>query len=247
MTSETTLLPLLYAFDQAHGWSRGMRTITHTLLAQHQHNPGAMLELGCGSGIFLQELSDCRPFQPCIGIDQSGIALSYAGRQLKTRQLAQADLRQLPFADEAFGLIVALDVFDQRAVDLQQALQESRRILQPNGLLLLRVSAYPWLESAHDAAFNTGRRYQRQEVEEVLRRASFSVERVTYANTLLAPPIILQRFLQRWRLLPFSTNHEIAPTVNQGVEQALRWEAKLLHTLNLPFGISLYALARKSL
>lgn len=254
---DTTLLPLLYAVDHEHGWSQGMRAITHALLAAYPHPHGPVLELGCGSGIFLQELNKRRPQHLCIGIDRSSIALGYADRppahhqpthyQPKAQQLAQADLRQLPFAADHFGLLVALDVLDQRSINLQQAIQESWRILQPNGLLLLRVSAHPWLHSPHDAAFNTGRRYQRQEVLEVLNGAAFAVERVTYANSLLAAPVILQRFLQRWQLLAFSHDHYTSPAINRVVAQALHWEAKLLRILNLPFGISLYVLARKSL
>ncbi|MEZ4727963.1 MAG: class I SAM-dependent methyltransferase [Caldilineaceae bacterium] len=224
-----------------------MRMITHTLIANHQQHDGPVLELGCGSGIFLQELQLDHPQQLCIGLDRSGLALGYANDQLHTQHLTQADLRQLPFANERFALVVALDVFDQQAVSLQQALQESWRILQSNGLLLLRVSAHPWLHSPHDAAFNTGRRYRRREVVATLRTAAFHVERVTYANTLLAPPVILQRFLQRWNILPFAPSHRIAPQLHQQIVRLLRWEAQLLRSINLPFGISLYVLARKSL
>lgn len=244
---DSTLLPLLYAVDQDHGWTQGMRTITHTLLAHHRYHDGPVLELGCGSGIFLQEMQTRRPQQLCIGLDRSGLALGYANDQLRTQRLTQADLQQLPFADGRFALVTALDVFDQQAVSLQQALQESWRILQSNGLLLLRVSAHPWLHGPHDAAYNTGRRYRRREVIATLHAASFGIERVTYANTLLAPPVILQRFLQRWRMLPFAPSHQIAPQLHQQIECVLRWEAQLLRSVNLPFGISLYVLARKSL
>ena len=159
--------------------------------------------------------------------------------------MSQGDLQQLPFVANQFSLIVALDSFDQRAVNLQQAVNESWRLLQADGLLLLRVSAHPWLESEHDVAFNTGRRYNRQVLIDALTAGGFQIERVTYANSLLALPVIAQRLLQRWRLLPFESNHEISPVVNRQVARLLRWEANLLHLTNLPFGISLYVLARK--
>lgn len=243
----STLLPLLYAMDQDHGWAQGMRAITHALLAQCSLIQGPLLELGCGSGTFLQELADRHPDQTCIGLDRNGVALTYANRRAATSQLTQADLQQLPFADNYFALIVALDVFDQRFVQLAEALQESWRILQPGGALLLRISAHPWLHSTHDAAFNTGRRYARQEVVAAINASAFDLERVTFANTLLSPPVILQRLLERGRVLPFASNHDISPAVNQLVAQALYAEARLLSHINLPFGISLYVLARKRL
>ncbi len=224
-----------------------MRAITHALLGATRLPAGPLLEVGCGAGVFLRELQEYHRGARCFGLDYSSIALGYAGNQPVTLQLTQGDLQQLPFVANHFSLIVALDSFDQRAVNLQQAVRESWRLLQPDGLLLLRVSAHPWLESEHDVAFNTGRRYTQRELMNALMAGGFGVERVTYANTLLALPVIAQRLLQRWQLLPFDSNHEISPLMNQQVARLLRWEANLLHFTNLPFGISLYVLARKPL
>jgi len=244
---DDNLLPLLYAMDQEHGWSQGMRAITHALLGATPLPAGPLLELGCGAGVFLRELHDYHRGVRCFGLDYSSVALGYAGNQPAVLHLSQGDLQQLPFVGNHFSLIVALDSFDQRAVNLQQAVRESWRILKADGLLLLRVSAHPWLASQHDTAFNTGRRYQRQELIDALATGGFRLERLTYANTLLAPPVIAQRLLQRWGLLPFASNHEISPFVNRQVARLLRWEANLLPFTNLPFGISLYVLARKPL
>lgn len=243
--SDDTLLPLLYAMDQAHGWSQGMRVITHALLRADWPHRGSVLEVGCGAGTFLRELQERYPQSRCIGIDRNGFALPYAEQQPVDLYLAQGDLQQLPFADNQFDLIVALDAFDQRAVNLHQAFRESWRLLQPNGLLLVRVSAYSWLHGDHDEAFNTGRRYQQQELTTALHSGGFHLERMTYANSLLALPVIIQRLLQRWQLLAFSSHHDTAPVINNLVARLLRWEARLLQTINLPFGISLYVLARK--
>lgn len=224
-----------------------MRAITHALLANAWPRRGPVLEVGCGAGSFLHELQVRHPQSVCVGIDRNGVALAYADQQPVVLHLAQADLQEVPFAHNHFGLIVALDSFDQRAVNLSQALRESWRLLQPNGLLLVRVSAHAWLHSDHDEAFNTGRRYHQQELTTALRRGGFQIERVTYANSLLALPVIVQRFLQRWQLLPFSSHHTTAPVINKQVARLLRWEARLLQIMNLPFGISLYVLARKRL
>lgn len=243
--ADDNLLPLLYALDQEYGWSQGMRAITHALLAQAQGGP--VLEVGCGAGNFLREWQERHPAAHCVGIDRNGLALPYAEQQPVVLDLAQADLQQLPFADNAFALMVALDAFDQRAVALPQAIAESWRLLQPNGLLLSRVSAHPWLHSAHDEAFNTGQRYQQQTLLTALEHGGFQIERVTYANTLLALPVIGQRLLQRWGILPFTSHHATVPVINRQVARLLRWEARLLQSINLPFGISLYVLARKVL
>lgn len=231
--------------DEVYGWGRGMRAISHALLANLMPVTGPILELGCGSGVFLRQLNAQRPAQSGIGLDTNGLALGYAHRQVGGSPLVQADLRRLPFAAERFRLLIALDVLDQNGINLQQALRECRRVLQPDGLLFLRLSAHRWLQSEHDTAFNTGRRYNKQEVQTLLAQTHFAPIRITHANMLLAPPVILLRLLQRWRLAPLTVYDYQQTLANRLLLVALRGEARWLRRYNLPFGISLYILARK--
>lgn len=247
MSSNQNLLPLLYAIDEEYGWSQGMRAINHVLLPSHL-DPGAIiLEIGCGSGQFLAELMQRQPLAQVVGLDLNGQALSHAQQRTAANSaLIQANLLALPFADQRVDLVAAFDVYDQAAVALVDALAESRRILRNNGRLLLRVSAHPWLEGAHDRAFNTGQRYQAQAVVAALRAVGFTILRVTYANTLFAPLVIPLRLGQRWGLIGLTPQLYTDTWANRALAAALHWEAQWLRTHHLPFGISLYVLARKS-
>lgn len=237
---------MLYTMDDEYGWSQGMRAISHALLAQ-ELPPTTILELGCGSGQFLHELRRQQPQAQLVGSDLNPSALSHAQcRNGKAVALTQADLAHLPFADQRFALVIAFDVYDQHGVQLDEALAESRRVLCTGGLLMLRVSAHPWLAGAHDRAFNTGRRYRAHEVVDALRVAHFSPQRVTYANSILAPVVMLLRLLQRWGVVGLAADLYTDSRTNQVLATALRWEARWLQHYNLPFGISLYVLARKS-
>ena len=223
-----------------------MRTISHALLAQALA-PTTILELGCGSGQFLHELHQQQPQAQLVGSDLNPAALSHAqGRNGGSVALTQADLAHLPIADQHFALVIAFDVYDQRGVQLDEALAESRRVLRTGGLLMLRVSAHPWLAGAHDRAFNTGRRYHAREVVDALCTAHFTIQRVTYANSILAPAVIPLRLLQRWGVVGLTADLYTDSRANQALATALRWEARWLQQHNLPFGISLYILARKS-
>lgn len=224
-----------------------MRRINHALLAGQVAPTATILELGCGSGQFLAELTRQHPLAHIVGLDLNGQALSHAHQRRTTSgALTQADLLALPFADQSVDLVAAFDVYDQAAVALHDALTESRRVLRQGGLLILRLSAHPWLEGAHDRAFNTGQRYRAQEVVRALQGVQFAVDRVTYANTLFAPLVIPLRLGQRWGFVGLSTHLYTATWANQALAAALQWEAQWLRTHNLPFGISLYVLARKS-
>jgi hypothetical protein len=118
-------------------------------------------------------------------------------------------------------------------------------VLAPHGLLVLRMSAYPWLAGPHDVAFNTGRRYGRREVTALLSEHGFVLERTTYANTLLSAPVIALRLMQRWGMIKLEPSLYLAPWLNRLLRYALLWEARWLRWGNLPAGISLYLVARR--
>jgi len=223
-----------------------MRAITTALLEPLALPAGPILELGCGAGQLLAHLQPRLPSHNFVGGDLHPLALAFARQAVPaTVGLAQLNALQLPWQSNSFAAVLALDSFDQLGVDLHGALAESWRVLVDNGLLLLRVSAHPWLTSAHDAAFNTGRRFAKTELVEALQRANFQIERATYANSLLAPPVVLLRLLQRWGWLAFAENLYEESATTQLLQQALQLEAQWLRQTDLPWGISLYMLARK--
>ncbi len=249
MSNPPDLLPLLYATDATYGWSQGMRAINHALLTPHDSlaNQGPALELGCGAGLFAREYAAMHGEQTVVGTELHPLALGHANAAAPVSALhfARADLHQLPFANATFALIAAFDVYDQQGVQLQTALVESHRVLQPTGLLCLRVSAHPWLESAHDRAFNTAQRCERSGLIAALGQAGFRPLRVTYANMLLALPVIGLRLAQRHVGLPYDPTIYQSPLHNWLIARALQTEALLLRNRDLPFGISLYVLAQK--
>lgn len=242
-----TLLPSLYRTELTFGWSAGMAAITATLIAQTALPPGPVAEIGCGGGRLLAGLKPLLPGRALAAIDLHPEALHRAASILEgSAYLAQAHLHCLPWPDDAFALALALDTLDQRGVRLPYALHECRRVLVEDGLLLLRVSAHPWLQGPHDEAFNTGRRYAKQTMLAALEQAGFAPLRVTFANSLLGPSIAALRLLQRWHVLPWLPSLYTTPGLNALLAATLQAEARWLRRYNLPAGLSLYVLARKT-
>jgi SAM-dependent methyltransferase len=262
--SEPNLLPLLYDSEATAGWHAGMAAVTRALL------PGVrlpvaprVLEVGCGNGELLRLLATDLPDARLAGMDLSPVALRSAAEKGSSEgaavALTQANLLRLPFANQSFDALLALDSFDQSAIDIDAALAEAWRVLRPGGFLLLRVSAYPWLYGPHDRAFNTGRRYAASEVRAALAASGFAVLHLTHANSLLAPPVVALRLLSRMAnelrsrgILPRpkqaaggSSGVYASPVANRAVELALRAEAAWLRVAPLPAGLSLIALACK--
>jgi SAM-dependent methyltransferase len=244
MSTAAHLLPVLYQTAEQGGWNRGMRAISRALLARDVA-AGPWLEVGCGAGEFSAEIYRSYPPVPLYGVDLHPLALPYAQQKEPGLRLSQSDLHHLPFPAETFATVLAFDALDQKGVDTRAALAESWRVLRPQGRLLLRVSAYPWLLGAHDVAFGTGQRFSHRALGVLLQQSHFDVVRMTYANTTLALPIILVRLLQRWQWLPFTPESYGAAVEARWLERILRVEARWLARRNFPFGISLYAVARK--
>jgi SAM-dependent methyltransferase len=222
-----------------------MRTASHALLTSITLPAGPLLELGCGGGAFSIELAMSQRSAMVVGLDLRAEALAFAARRAPANEWVRGDLLQLPFAGPTFALIVALDVVDQAGVDAGDALTRLSALLLPGGAALLRVSAHAWLYGPHDVAFGTGRRYGRSELVALVRRAGLAPARITYANSLLSPAVVAVRLLQRWGVLAFTPDLYAESGVNRLLGAALRAEAAWLRRRNLPWGTSLFIVARK--
>lgn len=242
-----TLLPALYQIESAHWWSAGMRQVTHALLTSIKVPPGPILEIGCGGGTLLAEIAQRRPRGPVLGIDLQPIALVLARERVGNRvTLVQANLHHLPLPAASCATIIALDLFDQQGVGPARGLAESQRVLKPNGLLLVRVSAYSWLSGPHDRAFGTGRRFVAPSLRRILLSAGFKIERLTYANSLLLLPGLMLRFVQQVGIPPSPAQELDMPRLfNRILTSVLALEARWLRYFGLPAGLSIYALARR--
>jgi SAM-dependent methyltransferase len=238
------LLPELYRAGHDSGWNDGMRGVTHALLDGLALPPGPVLEVGCGGGQLMAELTTRYAGRTVWGVDLHPLALAYAQARLgRHGALGQATLHHLPFAGHCFALLLALDVFDQQGVEMAAALAESRRVLRPGGLLLLRVSAHPWLYGEHDRAFHTGRRYARRELLDALHATGFAVQRMTYINAVLGVPVAGVRLLQQWGVLGWQPGVYASPTANRLLAWTLHSEAHWLRVGDLPMGLSLCVVA----
>ena len=235
---------LMYRIEDTHWWYAGMRGITDALMRKYRPDNqwGSVLDAGCGTGGALCRLSagGCG-----VGIDFSPDALDLC-RERGLARLARASVEHIPFSDASFDLVVSSDVIYHAGVsDDVAALREFCRVLRPGGIAVVRVPAYDWLRSAHDAAVHTRHRYTRTELRGKLAAAGFEVVRVTYANSLLFPLALVKRLLGG-RLIQASSELESSSWLLQMLGSiALGIEARLVSRADLPWGLSVIAVGRK--
>lgn len=242
--------PNIARHEQTLWWYRGMRDILFALLTPHLagRTIARALEAGCGAGYLARILQRDRRL-PLVAMDYSLRGLRFA-RQFGVDRCTQADLLRLPFADAAFDLIFNLDVLQQLPRGLEaQAAAELARVLQPGGLLALRVSAFDALRSRHSAFVDEKQRFTRARLADVFDRHDIRPLRLTYANSLLLP-IAFAKF-RLWEPLtrkpPESGVESPSPWLDDVLYRALRAEAAWLGSgHNLPAGQSLFLIGQKA-
>lgn len=105
---------------------------------------GAVLEVGFGPGHALEMLATTRPLGLLAGVDHSELMVETARRRLaRVRGNAALDLRcgdagELPFPDERFDLVYAVNSFHQWPAK-EDALAEMAGVLKPGGDLVLSI------------------------------------------------------------------------------------------------------------
>ncbi len=237
---------LMYRVEDDHWWYVGMRAISCAMLVDHVGEVAAprILDAGCGTGRNVLELGR---LGETTGIDVSPRAIELSAKR-GLKRLARASVVQLPFADGTFDIVTSFDVLCHSAVPNEAvSLREFGRVLRPRGWLLLHLPAYAWLRSPHDRAVDNERRYAAVDVRRMLGAAGFSVERMTYANTLLFPLAALKRLADRALRAGRGTSdlETRFGWIGSVFRTTLLLEARLIRHVDLPFGLTLVALARK--
>lgn len=241
---------LMFAQEERHWWYVGMRRISSALLEQHRPRvdrpngrPLDLLDAGCGSGGMTRYLER---FGRVTGIDLAPEAVGLA-HQRGLNRLARSSVGSIPFCDGAFDIVTSFDVLYHLNVnDDLAALSEIHRVLRPGGVALIRLPAFDWIRGAHDEVVHTRHRYTREELTLKLETVGFLVERSTYANFLLFPLAPIKRYLELR-----SDTHEATDLwrppgpINRLLSDLLSLEALPAKTVGLPWGLSVFAVARR--
>jgi SAM-dependent methyltransferase len=186
----------LGAVEHQMWWFRGLHgNLVATFHQRRLKRPcGVILDAGCGTGGFLCTLAQALPECTLLGLDVDKTACEIA--HAKSGQLVcLGSANSLPFSDASLAAIFSADVLVHGGVDQKQALKSFHRCLQPEGILVLNLPAYPWLRSGHDRAVHNVRRYTSKNIRELLTAAGFVDVETTYWNTILFPLMVLHRIL----------------------------------------------------
>ena len=204
------------------------------------------LDLGCGAGgktLYLKNFAD-----RVIGLDLSIDALKLCKVSLPL-SFNQGAIEALPYKDRTFSLVSAFDVLEHIEDDVA-ALKEINRVMEDDGYLVIALPAFKMLWSQHDLANFHKRRYRSGELREKLEKTGFKAKRISYANSILFIPALVQRSMQHSLLgrgqEARRTRVESMPGfLNSFLYAVLRFESMLIRKMSFPFGVALLCVAQK--
>ena len=110
-------------------------------LARVHVGPGVrVLDIGCGSGVFLRMAADRGA--EVAGLDAAGPLIELARARVPEAELVVGEMEALPFADDSFDLVTAFNSLFF-AADITNAAREAARVAKPGATVVIQVWGDP--------------------------------------------------------------------------------------------------------
>lgn len=230
--------------EATHWWFVGRRRLFAREIARAcLSRTVRALDVGTSTGTNLRMLRDLG-FADVEGLDLSEEAIRYCAEKA-LGEVHEGDICAMPFPDGSFGLVLATDVIEHVADD-RLALAEVARVLKPGGVAIVTVPAFQTLYGLQDRVAQHRRRYLKQDLVEKIRDSGLEIGGVYYFNYLLFVPIWLARRVIDLFGARLDSEAELnSPAVNWILGRIFALDVLSARFLSPPFGVSLFAIARK--
>ncbi len=232
-----------HELEQNHFWFKARRDAIARLIGSFGKN-SKILDVGCSIGTTIKFLNE-KGYNNVYGIDISKKAVA-ACRRDGLKNVFVMDAAKMRFSSNNFDMIIASDVVEH-VEDEDKIAREFNRVLSPGGALLVFVPAFKFLWTEGDDDSSHFKRYTKSDLKDVLERNRFSIERISYWNFGLFCPFCGMKMMKKLgpgiKKYPL---HKMNAAVNSLALSLLTAENWVLQQkINFPWGISVFAIARK--
>ena len=178
--------------DENHFWMKWRWEKLKQLKSYFLKDNNHFLEIGCGNGIAVNQIEN--EFN-CIvdgcDLNEPAMLLSKPSRGKKLLYNIY-DKHQL-LVNKYDGIIL-LDVLEHitNPVDF---LSTANMSAKENGLVIINVPAYQWLYSNYDLYVGHIKRYNKADMEQLMKSSGLEIVKMQYWGALLIPIAVLRKFL----------------------------------------------------
>jgi SAM-dependent methyltransferase len=223
---------------QRHWWWRARERVILDTLRAHRPSSGwrNVLDVGCGDGLFFDELARLPGVQLVEGVEPGADLVSPDGPHRARIHVVPFDASFEP--GRRYSLIVMLDVLEHLP-DPAASLRHALSLLEPNGVFLATVPAFMSLWTRHDDLNHHYTRYDRASFGRLAAEAGLRIDEARYFFHWTALGKLATRLKEA--LVPGEPASPTVPPapINSTLYALSRLEARLLGALPMPFGTSL--------
>ncbi|MEO8257191.1 MAG: class I SAM-dependent methyltransferase [Acidobacteriota bacterium] len=202
-----------------------------------------LLEMGCSSGFFLDDLRARFPAATVIGSDFLQEPLERLAARVRDVPLLRFDAVRCPLPDASLDAVILLNVLEHIEND-GEAVRQVARILKPGGVAVIEVPAGPHLYDLYDEHLQHYRRYSGASLAALAAAAGLAVVEQSHLGCFLYPGFAL---VKRWNqrrsdAQPAARERIVAANITQTggswlLRQVFEWEGRLGRWMSFPFGI----------
>jgi len=224
--------------QEKHWWFQARKKIIEQIVSEIKlKKKNNILDFGSGSGVNLNMLEK-------FGLVDIHEKNKFARDTIKNNNKKIKNLYStLKIRKNFYDLILIADVIEH-VKKPKNLLRNLKKFLKKDGRILITVPAYQFLFSKKDKALGHYRRYNKKLLKNEL--LEFNIEKISYFNTLLCPPIIIMTLLNKLLNRDYIKQVETTPNfiLNKVCYFIFSIEKYFLKYFNLPFGISIYVLIK---
>jgi SAM-dependent methyltransferase len=229
----------LTASDRSHWWFRSKAALVSTALRRTvRRGDGWLVDAGGGAGGVTAMLG-WNPDRTLVIEGNATLALEAKRRH--GFDTARSGVDRLPLADASVSVVCLLDVIEHLD-DPVATLHEARRVLAPDGVVIINVPAHEWLWSASDEVLGHRRRYSRAMLRAQLAAARLEPVVSTHVFSWLVLPVFIKR-----RVASHDAELGLDQTsalIDLAAMVLTRFERSVVGRASLPLGTSVLCVAR---